>query len=90
MPEEVAVETTTEVADNTEMLTLRHRILCPECGCDRMTRIARVGLVRRFVYPMFGYFPWRCRRCGTIALLKHRYQRHRHHRRTREKETYEG
>lgn len=52
----------------------RSKIHCPECGTSNITRIARSGLLRRFIYPLFGFYPWRCVRCGATSMLKWRDQ----------------
>jgi hypothetical protein len=58
----------------------RNNIYCPECGSDRITRIARSGFLHRYIYPICGLYPWRCVRCGVTSLLKWRVQPRRRHR----------
>ena len=66
-----------------------HLVLCPRCGCDRIKRIARLGLLHKYVFPVFGRFPWRCARCGATSLMKRRTmpKRHRRHSRHAEQST---
>ena len=48
---------------------------CPECGCQHLSRLPRKGYLERTIYPLFGYFPWECVRCGVPFMLKKRYKR---------------
>jgi hypothetical protein len=37
-----------------------------------MRRIKREGILRKWLAPLFGYFPWRCSSCQVEKLLKSR------------------
>jgi hypothetical protein len=58
-----------------EMAAKRDVVYCPECGCDRVYRIERVGFLRRRVFPIFGLYPWVCRECGRETMLRKRNRR---------------
>jgi DNA-directed RNA polymerase subunit RPC12/RpoP len=47
-----------------------HRIVCPRCSYDRVRRVYRKGPLQKFIYPLFGYYPWRCTRCGKKLMLR--------------------
>jgi len=53
---------------------VRERVDCPQCGIDMMHRVERRGLWQKRILPLFGYYPWRCNRCGT-ALMLHKRKR---------------
>ena len=59
---------------------------CPQCGSERIKRIARVGLLNKYIYPMFGRYPWKCVRCGFTSMLKKRTSSRRHRRRSQDVE----
>lgn len=45
---------------------------CPACEGRTLRRLARVGIFERRVFSAFGYYPWKCSRCGARFLLKKR------------------
>ncbi len=45
---------------------------CPRCKSKRTARVKRTGLLQRFVYHRFGYFPWECSNCRNVFLFKSR------------------
>jgi hypothetical protein len=47
------------------------RVLC-ECGSDEVYRIFRKGFFQERVYPMAGFYPWRCKKCGLRLMLRKR------------------
>ncbi len=47
-------------------------MVCLKCQSHRMHRIKREGVLRVWVAPVFGYFPWRCSVCRSEQLLKAR------------------
>jgi ssDNA-binding Zn-finger/Zn-ribbon topoisomerase 1 len=51
---------------------VKERVHCEECGSDKVLRVSRQGFLRAKIYPMFGYYPWRCSRCGRDVLLRKR------------------
>ena len=61
----------------------REKISCERCGSEKMHRVFREGFLQQHIYPFFGYFPWRCKTCGNLALM---HKRHRG--RAHEGETY--
>ena len=67
------------VGNIVEMAVKRDVVYCPECGCDRMYRIERIGFLRRRVFPIFGFYPWVCRDCGREVMLRKRNRRRRRH-----------
>lgn len=62
------------VADDAtgESAATKGGVLCPRCGSDRIRRIERKGFLQRKVYPIFGYFPWRCSQCRAHVLMMRR------------------
>lgn len=55
-----------------------HALVCPKCGDKTLHRAERKGFMQKFVYPRFGLFPWKCRRCQIVKLYKKRgIRRHR-------------
>jgi transposase-like protein len=58
-----------------EFIELRHRkgpVYCPACGSDRVHRVKRKGLLREWIYPFFGLYPWECRDCRLTSMLHRR------------------
>jgi DNA-directed RNA polymerase subunit RPC12/RpoP len=47
-------------------------VFCPNCGFNRPRRVERKGLMQKYIYPMFGFFPWHCRECHHQFLLRKR------------------
>lgn len=45
---------------------------CSKCKTDGMYRIRREGFLHRRVYPLFGYYPWKCLQCEKIGMKKNR------------------
>ena len=82
MPELVATQTS-ETTPSRVPLDL---VQCPRCGSERFKRIPRIGLLYRYFFPLFGYYPWKCGRCGAISRMKMRIQPLRHQRRSRDAE----
>jgi ssDNA-binding Zn-finger/Zn-ribbon topoisomerase 1 len=48
------------------------RMHCDECGSDEVYRIFRKGFFQQRIYPIFGFFPWRCKKCGLRLMLRKR------------------
>lgn len=48
------------------------RVLCDECRSDKVYRIFRKGFFQRKIYPLFGFYPWRCKGCGLRLMLRKR------------------
>lgn len=57
----------------------RPDVVCPRCGSDRIYRVAREGFVRQYLQSLFGYYPWRCRRCGATSMIRKRTKQRHHH-----------
>lgn len=45
---------------------------CQDCGSDKVYRVGREGYLQAKIYPLFGYYPWRCMRCGVHVILRKR------------------
>ena len=48
------------------------RIGCKHCGSDRLFRVFRQGYLQEKIYPLFGFYPWKCRSCKGYMLLHKR------------------
>ena len=48
------------------------RVHCDDCGSDEVYRIFRKGFLQQKIYPLFGFFPWRCKGCGLRLMLRKR------------------
>ena len=55
------------------------QLQCKRCGSDRLFRLFRKGFMREKIYPLFGYYPWKCKICCEEMMF-----RKRHRSRTRE------
>jgi DNA-directed RNA polymerase subunit RPC12/RpoP len=55
-----------------EMNSANERVHCDECGSDEVCRIFRKGLFQEKIYPLFGFYPWRCKGCGLRLMLRKR------------------
>ena len=58
--------------DTAEMSSAKERVHCQKCGSDRVYRIFRNGYFQEKIYPLFGYYPWRCTKCGMRVMLRKR------------------
>ena len=68
------------IAENEfEMSSTSKRIQCRICGSYELRRAFRRGFMQLNIYPLFGYFPWRCRACGTRVMLHKRHSKKQHH-----------
>lgn len=47
---------------------------CTRCG-SALRRLGRKGLLQRFIFPVFGYYPWECFACRRRWLVRTRGQR---------------
>jgi hypothetical protein len=45
---------------------------CKHCGSERLFRIFREGYLQEKIYPIFGYYPWRCKACKRYMMLRKR------------------
>ncbi|MDR3753542.1 MAG: hypothetical protein P4K93_00330 [Terracidiphilus sp.] len=48
------------------------RVLCDDCGSDKVHRIFRKGFLQKRIYPLFGFYPWRCKGCGLRLMMRKR------------------
>lgn len=53
---------------------------CPRCGAHALKRKPRAGILQRKIFSLFGYYPWKCSRCGGGFLLKKRGTKRRRNR----------
>lgn len=60
---------------NAEVVPVVSRPRCSLCGTDRVRRMERVGLREKWIYSLFGFYPWRCSMCGGKIYLRARYRR---------------
>ena len=50
----------------------RERVACRFCGSDKVFRLEREGFLRMRIYPLFGFYPWRCKGCASNMMLHKR------------------
>ncbi len=50
---------------------------CRNCECKQIHRMKRSGFLQNRVYPLFGFYPWKCPECKTRYLLRARGSKHR-------------
>jgi predicted RNA-binding Zn-ribbon protein involved in translation (DUF1610 family) len=55
-----------------EMDAHKVRVHCQKCGSDRVYRLEREGFMQKKIYPLFGYYPWRCKICREHVMLHKR------------------
>ena len=55
-----------------EMTAVKERVHCRRCGSDRVYRVEREGFMEEKIYPLFGYYPWRCKICRDHVMLRKR------------------
>ncbi len=58
--------------DIVEMSSAKEPVHCQKCGSDKVYRVSREGYLQTKIYPLFGYYPWRCIRCGVHVVLRKR------------------
>ena len=47
-------------------------VSCQKCGSGKVRRVYREGFLQTNIYPLLGYYPWRCIQCGQTAILRKR------------------
>ena len=52
----------------------REQVTCRVCRSDRVYRLNRKGILQTWVYPLFGFYPWRCKACASNMKLRQRYE----------------
>lgn len=50
----------------------RERVCCQRCGTGKVRRVFRDGFLQTNIYPLLGYYPWRCTQCGQVVMLRKR------------------
>ncbi len=50
------------------------RVACRFCGSEQLQRLVREGYLQEWVYPLFGFYPWRCKGCASNMMLRRRYK----------------
>jgi ssDNA-binding Zn-finger/Zn-ribbon topoisomerase 1 len=75
--QEVVTGKVTEVAAEKELVP------CQKCEKGKVRRVFRDGFLQTTIFPLLGYYPWRCSRCGRVVML-----RKRHRARIKNSETY--
>jgi DNA-directed RNA polymerase subunit RPC12/RpoP len=45
---------------------------CDDCGSDEVYRTFRKGYFQEKIYPLLGFYPWRCKQCGLRLMLRER------------------
>lgn len=55
-----------------EMSSAKERVHCQKCDSDKVCRVFRKGFFQEKICPLFGYYPWRCMRCGLRVMLRKR------------------
>jgi DNA-directed RNA polymerase subunit RPC12/RpoP len=58
-----------------ESRSVREQIVCQKCGSGKVQRVFRDGFLQQVVYPLFGFYPWRCTTCGSRTLRRKRRRR---------------
>jgi hypothetical protein len=56
---------------------VRGELMCPFCSSEQVYRIHREGFLQMRIYPLFGFYPWRCRTCKTNVMLRMRKDKER-------------
>ena len=64
--QEVVTETFVETSSK------REKVSCQKCGSGKVRRVYRDGFLQTNIYPLLGYYPWRCTRCGYVVMLQKR------------------
>ncbi len=54
------------------MSSVKDRVHCRKCGSDRVYRVEREGFMEEKIYPLFGYYPWRCKICRDHVMVRKR------------------
>jgi len=54
------------------MATAMDRVRCKHCGNARVFRLFRHGFLQSTIYPLFGYYPWKCKACKESMMLRSR------------------
>jgi ribosomal protein L37AE/L43A len=57
---------------NEEMDLPQSQYACPHCKSKVVRRARRKGILRRYILPYLGLYPWICRECKGYFLLRAR------------------
>jgi DNA-directed RNA polymerase subunit RPC12/RpoP len=60
------------VGSMVERSSAKEPVHCQKCGSEKVYRVGREGYLQVKIYPLFGYYPWRCMRCGVHVILRKR------------------
>ena len=55
-----------------DMTKTRDRLYCRQCGSSQVYRVFRQGYLQERIYPLFGFYPWKCKACDQGMLLRKR------------------
>jgi hypothetical protein len=55
-----------------ERARVEERLSCKHCGSGRVFRVFRLGYLQEKIYPLFGFYPWKCRSCKGYSMLHKR------------------
>jgi uncharacterized Zn finger protein len=55
-----------------EAHSTREQVFCQRCGSGKVHRVFREGFLQVKILPLFGYYPWRCKNCGNLEILRKR------------------
>lgn len=55
-----------------EVPNARTRTCCKKCGSERIYRLFREGYLQEKIYPILGFYPWRCKACKHSMMLRKR------------------
>jgi hypothetical protein len=50
---------------------------CTQCDCKQLLRLRRTGFLEIRVFPIFGFYPWKCPKCRAKQLLHGRGKKRR-------------
>lgn len=64
--QEVPTERFVEAKSSKELVS------CQRCGSGKVRRVYRDGFLQTNVFPLLGYYPWRCSQCGQTVMLRKR------------------
>jgi len=45
-------------------------IQCQYCQSRRVFRVYRQGFLQEKIYPIFGFYPWKCKTCSAFMILR--------------------
>jgi hypothetical protein len=54
------------------MAKVGNGVYCKHCGSNQIFRVFRQGYMQERIYPLFGFYPWKCKVCQGSMLLRKR------------------